>query len=92
MNNKPMKTKTRREFIREGIRIALVGGFASLGISLGRRALSEPGESGPCPIDAACRGCSALTACRDSRAVQVREVEAKSESAIERKDRGGSID
>ena len=92
MNHEQMETKTRREFIRGGIRIALVGGIGLLGVSLGRRALSEPGEGTPCPIEAACRGCSALTICRDFRAAREREAKAELESAPERTDRGGSID
>jgi hypothetical protein len=62
----------RRSFLRDWVRMLVLGGMAVTGVVLGSRSRSE-GLSSACPADQACRGCSRLTGCREPRADRFRE-------------------
>jgi hypothetical protein len=71
MDNLP-NTKSRRDFLKDGMRAALLGGFAFMGIFLGWRGYSNPKEGSPCLVDLPCRSCSKLTDCREPSALETK--------------------
>ena len=54
------KTKSRRQFIEDGLRTIMLGGLAFVGLSLGWRGISHSGEESSCAVDLPCRICSKL--------------------------------
>ena len=65
--------RDRRSFLRDGIRMLVLGGMAVTGIVLGSRRRSE-GSLSACPAGRACRNCSRLPGCRDPQADRFRKV------------------
>jgi hypothetical protein len=65
------RTEERREFLRDGVRYSILGGFAWFGLVYGlRRPLSPNGLSGL--SESPCRDCSRLRGCRKRLARQFR--------------------
>lgn len=60
----------RREFLRSGVRYALLGALAAVAGVLATRRTS-PTQAG-CPQIKLCRGCGALPACRLPQALEVK--------------------
>lgn len=66
------KTKTRREFLKDGMRAALLGGFAFTGIFLGWKGMKNAGKDPGCPVDLPCQSCRKLRDCREPKARAVK--------------------
>jgi len=67
------ETKKRREFLKDGLRVLMLGGFAAVGLSLGRKRRSLPRDGSSCLIDLPCRSCSELPLCPLPRAVGTKQ-------------------
>ena len=76
------KTKSRREFLKDGLRTALFGSLAFTGLFLGWRGYSRPGRESSCLVNFPCRDCSKLPDCQEPRAINAR---------VEPRDSGFSI-
>jgi hypothetical protein len=67
-------TKSRREFLRDGLRTVLFGGLAFTGLFLlGWRGHSNSGKESSCLVRLPCRGCSKLPDCQVPRAIDARQ-------------------
>jgi hypothetical protein len=73
MKDKP-KEKGRREFIRAGLRSAVLGGLAFVGLSVSRRKAPNHGEDTSCTLDLPCRICSRLPGCRKPVAMETKQM------------------
>lgn len=67
------QTKSRRRFIKDGLRTVLLGGLALMGLFLGRRKVSTAGQDSPCTIDLPCRICSRLPGCQEVEALDTKK-------------------
>lgn len=67
------KTKSRREFLKDGLRAALFGCFAFTGLLLGWKGYSRSGRELSCLVNLPCRDCSKLSDCRESKAINARQ-------------------
>ena len=65
--------KTRREFLKDGLRTSLLSGLAFAGVSLGSRGISRSGKRSSCSIDLPCRICSRLPGCRKPEALDTKQ-------------------
>jgi len=74
------KVKSRRDFIKDGMRAVLLGGFVFSGLFLGWRGRENSGKDVSCPIDLPCRSCSKISHCKESLARQEREKISESRS------------
>jgi len=64
------ETKKRREFLKDGLRVLMLGGFAAVGLSLGRKRRSLPRDGSSCLIDLPCTklfGASSVPTAQSSR-------------------------
>ena len=68
-----LKTKNRREFLKDGLRTALFGGLAFTGLFLGWRGQSRSERESSCLVNLPCRGCSKLPDCQEPRAANARQ-------------------
>jgi len=66
-------TPDRREFLRSGIRYALLAGFAALGAALAARRGGTP-NANDCVQIPLCRDCALFANCRLPRAVEAKTV------------------
>ena len=67
------KTRNRREFIRDGLRAALLSGLAFTGLFLGWRGYSGSAKESSCLLDLPCRSCSKLPDCQELKAFDARQ-------------------
>jgi len=67
------KVKSRRDFIKDGMRAVLLGGLVFAGLFLGWRGRANSGTEASCSIDLPCRSCSKIRRCQESQALQERE-------------------
>lgn len=74
------KVKSRRDFIKDGMRAALLGGIVFSGLFLGWRGRANSGTDASCSIDLPCRSCSKIKHCPESQALQERKKMTKSRS------------
>jgi len=66
-------TKSRREFMKDGLRTVVLSGLAFAGLSLGRRGASSSGKETSCTIDLPCRICSKLPGCQQLKAIDTKQ-------------------
>ena len=63
MNRRPPNSSAgRREFLRDGVRLAILAGLAAAGGRLAGRAAAKPGGQG-CISAGICRGCAVFADC-----------------------------
>ena len=74
------KVKSRRDFLKDGTRAVLLGGFVFSGLFLGWRGRANSGKDVSCPIDLPCRNCSKISRCQEPLARQEREKMSESRS------------
>jgi hypothetical protein len=67
----------RREFLRSGVRYAILAALAALAGALTARRAATP-EQAACPQIKLCRGCASLPTCVLPRAVEVRAMTKRS--------------
>ncbi len=67
------KTKNRREFLRDGLRAASLGGLAFIGLFLGWKGYSLSEMESSCLVRLPCRDCSKLPDCQVPRAIDTRQ-------------------
>jgi hypothetical protein len=72
------KVKNRRDFIKDGMRAVLLGGFVFSGLFLGWRGRANAGTDISCFIDLPCRSCSIIRRCPESQAFQERKRKSES--------------
>jgi len=69
------KIKTRRDFLRDGMRTVLLSGIGFMGLFLGWKGYSNSGKESSCLVNLPCRGCSRLSGCREPKALDVKQKE-----------------
>jgi hypothetical protein len=74
------KVKSRRDFLKDGMRAVLLGGFVFSGLFLGWRGRANSGTNASCSIDLPCRNCSKISRCQESLALQERNKMSESRS------------
>lgn len=84
-----MKTKTRRDFLRDGMRTILLSGLGFMGVFLGWKGFSNSGKESSCLVDLHCQGCSKFRGCQYPRALDVRLKERSSRLQSSRMNKGG---
>jgi hypothetical protein len=72
------KVKSRRDFIKDGMRAVVLGGFVFSGLFLGWRGRANSGTEVSCSIDLPCRRCSKISRCKESQALRERKKMSKS--------------
>lgn len=70
---KAHKMKSRREFMKDGLRTVVLSGLVFAGIALGRRGASSSGKETSCTIDLPCRICSKLPGCQQLKAMETKQ-------------------
>jgi hypothetical protein len=81
-------TKSRREFLRDGLRTVLFSGLAFTGLFLGWRGYSRSGRESSCLVRLPCRGCSKLPDCQVPRAIDTRQKAPDSRLQSSKMERG----
>ena len=66
------KSKSRRDFMKAGLRSIVLSGLVFAGFSLGWRRASRSGKEASCAIDLPCRICSKLPGCQQIKAADAR--------------------
>ena len=76
------RVKSRRDFIRDGLRAALLGGIVFSGLFLGwrGRANSDTNNDTSCSVDLPCRSCLKIRQCKESPQTQERKTRSESRS------------
>lgn len=74
------RVNSRRDFIKDGLRAALLGGLVFSGLFLGWRGRGNSGITESCALDLPCRNCSKISRCDKSRALQERNKTTNSRS------------
>lgn len=74
------KDKSRRDFIKDGMRAVLLGGIVFSGLFLGWRGRANSGTNTTCSIDLPCRSCSIIKRCPESQAFQERKNRSENRS------------
>ena len=67
------KVKSRRDFLKDGMRAILLGGFVFSGLFLGWRGRANSGTDVSCHVNLSCRNCSKISRCQESSARQERK-------------------
>jgi hypothetical protein len=67
------KDKSRRDFIKDGMRAVLLGGIVFSGLFLGWRGRANSSTNTTCSIDLPCRSCSIIKRCPESQPFQERK-------------------
>ena len=70
----------RREFIKDGLRTVILGGFVLFGLFLGLRKPSRTEKSSAMIPQSPCRECRKIKSCSQSNAVRYRKGEEQSDS------------
>jgi hypothetical protein len=84
-----MKTKTRRDFLRDGMRTILLSGLGFMGLFFGWKGFSTSGNESSCFVDLPCQGCSRFSGCQYPRALDVKQKERDSLHQSSRMNSGG---
>ncbi|MEE8604924.1 MAG: hypothetical protein V3S65_06090 [Candidatus Aminicenantaceae bacterium] len=82
------KIKSRREFMKDGLRTVVLSGLAFAGLSLGWRRASSSGKDSSCIVDLPCRICSQLPGCRKPEAITTKQKSKDSRSQFSPQKRG----
>ena len=69
----PISSASRRQFLRGGLRLAMLGGLAAVSGRLAGRAAARPGGQ-TCLSAGICRGCAAYEDCGLPRALSAKEA------------------
>lgn len=83
------KTKTRRDFLKDGFRTVLLSGIGFMGLFLGWKGFSNSGKESSCLVDLPCRRCSRLSGCQYPRALDMKQKERDSRHRSSRMNSGG---
>ncbi len=83
------KTKTRRDFLRDGMRTVLLSGIGFMGLFLGWKGISISGKESFCLVNLPCRGCSRLSGCQEPKALDVKQKERDSRLQSSKMNNGG---
>lgn len=75
-----IKVKSRRDFIKDGMRAVLLGGIVFSGLFLGWRGRANSGTDTSCSIDLPCRSCLKIRRCPETQALQERKSRSESRS------------
>ncbi|MFC2167881.1 hypothetical protein ACFLRW_02770, partial [Acidobacteriota bacterium] len=75
------KVKSRRDFIKDGMRAVLLGGLVFSGLFLGLRGRENTRTDTSCSVDLPCRSCSKINKCRESSALQERKIHSENRSS-----------
>jgi hypothetical protein len=67
--------KSRREFIRDGLRTVVFGGIVTLSAVFIGRTYSKDHDSLTCKVNIPCRDCSRLGYCEDPKAVDLKRTQ-----------------
>ena len=78
---KQRKQKSRREFLEDGLRAVLAGGFVSIGLFLGWRREAAAETETSCLINLPCRNCSIVSRCQYPLALEERKRSSNSDGA-----------
>jgi len=62
--------KSRRDFMKDGMRAVLLGGIVFSGLFLGWRGRANSNDKVPCSLDLPCRTCSKINRCTKAEAQQ----------------------
>ena len=76
------KIKSRRDFLKDGMRAVLLGGLVFFGLFLGWRGRANSGTGVSCSMDLPCRNCSKISRCQEPLARQEREKMSESRSLM----------
>jgi hypothetical protein len=74
------KDKSRRDFIKDGLRAVLLGGIVFSGLFLGWRGRANSDTNSTCTIDLPCTSCSKISRCGESQALRERKNRSESRS------------
>ena len=77
MNPLLHQVQHRREFLRSGVRYAILAALAAVAGALAARRAATPEQAG-CPEIKLCRGCASLPTCVLPRAAEVRAMTKRS--------------
>ena len=69
----PNSSASRRQFLRDGLRLTILGGLAAIGGKLAGRAAARPAGQ-VCVNAGICRGCAVFEGCGLPRALSAKEV------------------
>lgn len=69
----PNSSASRREFLRDGLRLAILGGLAAIGGKLAGRAAARPAGQ-VCISAGICRGCAVFEDCGLPSALSAKEA------------------
>lgn len=92
MKRDAKKTKTRRDFLKDGMRTILLSGMGFMGLFLGWKGFSSSGKELSCFVDLPCQGCSRFSGCQYPRALDVKQKENDSRlKSSKMNDRGNDV-
>jgi len=84
------KSKTRREFLKDGLRAGAAGSIVFMGLFLGWRGKTAGSQNSKCAVNLPCRDCTKLKNCTEPSAVkQKKTMESKSAANRNGGERGG---
>lgn len=73
MKNDFFKIKTRREFLKDGLRTVLFGGFIFTSVLLGSKKYKDKDSTSTCPVNLPCNNCSKLKICEKPKAMHLKQ-------------------
>jgi len=73
MSHNYLKTKTRREFLKDGLRTVLFGGFIFTSVVLGSKKYRDKDSASTCPVNLPCNNCSKLKNCEKPKAMHLKQ-------------------
>jgi hypothetical protein len=73
-----VKTKTRRQFLKDGFRTVLFGGYIFISAFLGLRKGTNKDSPSLCPVDLPCNDCSKLKNCQEPKAIHLKQRQVES--------------
>ncbi len=80
MNRRPHNSSAgRREFLRDGLRLAILAGLAAVGGKLAGRTVARPGGQ-VCISAGICRGCAVFADCGLPNALSAKEAAGQSKA------------
>ena len=82
MNRKPEKSNRRRDFLKSGMRVLLLGVIACISGLLGWRKIRSSECGNYCVVESPCRRCSEFSGCTYSRAAESRRSDGNAEKNL----------
>jgi len=73
LNTDFFKTKNRREFLKDGLRTVLFGGFIFTSVLLGSKKNRDKDSTSSCPVNLPCDNCSKLKNCEKPKAMHLKQ-------------------